>query len=166
MELAAYWTYIDNGEHMIGMDFRVNIGAYGNPWGAYKNLYRDNPVRMARGSEGSGGANYEVKVKIPSGETVDVLALTDALFYADEAEAKTIIEKLAFATNELVTYVAIGEKAEPIKIYAPNKKIFNFPGDEEPYWFQGAQLLQSHDEAGQNLADQVTTCHIAPLPQR
>lgn len=139
MELAAYWTYIDNGEHMIGMDFRANIGAYGNPWGAYKNLYRDNPVRTGLvDAKAAAGATYEVKVKIPStGETVDVLALTDALFYANEAEAKGIIEKLALATNELVSYVAIGEKAEPIKIYAPNKKIFNFPGDSEPYWFQG-----------------------------
>ncbi len=139
MELAAYWTYIDNGEHMIGMDFRANIGAYGTPWGAYKNLYRDNPVRTGLvDAKAAAGANYEVKVKIPStGETVDVLALTDQLFYANETDAKAIIEKLALATNELVPFVAIGEKAEPIKIYAPNKKIFNFPGDDEPYWFQG-----------------------------
>ena len=132
MELAAYWTYIDNGEHMIGMDFRANIGGYGHPWGAYKNLYRDNPVRTGLvDAKAPAGTNYEVKVKIPStGETVDVLALTDALFYASETEAKGIIEKLALATNELVSYVAIGEKAEPIKIYAPNKKIFNFPGED------------------------------------
>jgi hypothetical protein len=31
----------------------------------------------------------------------------------------------------------MGEKAEPIKIYAPGKKIVDFPGENEPYWFQG-----------------------------
>jgi peptide/nickel transport system substrate-binding protein len=139
MELAAYWTYLDNGEHMIGMDFRANIGGYGHPWGAYKNLYRDHPVRMGYlDPKAPAGSNYELKVKVAAtGETIDVLALTDQLFYATEAEAKVIVEKLALATNELVPFVAIGEKAEPIKIYAPNKKVFNFPGDEEPYWFQG-----------------------------
>ena len=77
-------------------------------------------------------------MKVPaSGETVDVLALTDQLFYATEKkDAKAIIEKLA-AHNELVPFFAIGEKAEPIKIYAPEKKIFGFPGENEPYWFQG-----------------------------
>ncbi len=139
MELSAYWQYLDNGEHMIGMDFRGNIGAYGHPWGAYKNLYRDAPIRVGLlDPKAPAGTTYEVKVTIPStGETVDVLALVDELFYADEERAKVIVEQLALATNELVPMVAIGEKAEPIKIYAPNRKIFNFPGDEEPFWFQG-----------------------------
>lgn len=139
MELAAYWQYIDTGQHQIAMDFRGNIGAYGHPWGAYKNLYRDHPIRLGMvDAKAAAGANYEVKVKLPSGETVDALALTDQLFYAtDEKEAKAIIEKLAAATNELVPFFAMGEKAEPIKIYAPEKKITGFPGENEPYWFQG-----------------------------
>jgi len=33
--------------------------------------------------------------------------------------------------------VAMGEKAEPIKIYAPGKKITGFPGPDEPYWYSG-----------------------------
>ena len=139
MELAAYWQYIDTGQHQIAMDFRGNIGGYGHPWGAYKNLYRDNPIRLGLvDAKAAAGANYDVKVKLPSGETVDALALTDQLFYAtDEKEAKAIIEKLAAATNELVPFFAMGEKAEPIKIYAPEKKITGFPGENEPYWFQG-----------------------------
>jgi peptide/nickel transport system substrate-binding protein len=139
MELAAYWQYIDNGEHMIGMDFRGNIGAYGSPWGAYKHIYRDNPTRLGLvDPKAPAGTTYEVKVKIATGETVDMLALIDQLFYTtDDKQATAIIEKLALGHNELVPSIAIGEKAEPIKIYAPGKKIVNFPSDEEPYWFQG-----------------------------
>lgn len=139
MDLAAYWNYIDGGEHMIGMDFRGNIGAYGHPWGAYKNLFRDNPTRLGFvDAKAAAGTNFEVKVKVPSGETVDCLALTDQLFTTmDTKEASAICDKLAQAVNELVPFAAMGEKAEPIKIYAPGKKIIDFPGENEPYWFQG-----------------------------
>lgn len=139
MDLAAYWDYINNGQHMIGMDFRGNIGAYGHPWGAYKNLFRDNPTRLGFvDAKAAAGTNFEVKVKIPSGEVVDALALTDQLFNTtDVKEASAICDKLAQAVNELVPFAAMGEKAEPIKIYAPGKKIIDFPAEDEPYWFQG-----------------------------
>jgi len=67
-----------------------------------------------------------------------VLDTIDRLFYTfDEAEQTQLIETLARVTNEFVPFVAMGEKAEPIKIYAPGKKITGFPGPDEPYWYSG-----------------------------
>lgn len=138
MELSAYWQYIDTGQHMIAMDFSGGI-EYGQPYGAYRQIYLVNPIRKGLvDAKAAAGTKYEVKVKIATGETVDVLDLIDQLFYAtDKKVATALVEKLAMAHNELVPFLGIGEKAEPIKIYAPAKKIVDFPGENEPYWANG-----------------------------
>ena len=67
-----------------------------------------------------------------------MLATIDELFYTfDEAKQRELIEILARVTNEFVPFVAMGEKAEPIKIYAPETKITGFPGVEAPFWYSG-----------------------------
>jgi len=138
MELSAYWQYIDNGEHMIAMDFRGGAD-FAQPWGAYRNLYISGNIRLGLvDPKAAAGAPFELKVTLASGEEVDVLDTIDRLFYTfDEAEQTQLIETLARVTNEFVPFVAMGEKAEPIKIYAPGKKITGFPGPDEPYWYSG-----------------------------
>jgi len=138
MELSAYWQYIDNGEHMIAMDFRGGAD-FAQPWGAYRNLYISGNIRLGLvDPKAPAGAPFELKVTLASGEEVDVLDTIDRLFYTfDEAEQTQLIETLARVTNEFVPFVAMGEKAEPIKIYAPGKKITGFPGPDEPYWYSG-----------------------------
>lgn len=138
MELSAYWQYIDNAEHMIAMDFRGGAD-FAQPWGVYRNLYISGNIRLGLlDPRAPAGSKYELTYTLASGEEVDVLATIDELFYAfNEDEQRALIETLARVTNEFVPFVAMGEKAEPIKIYAPGKKIVGFPGIDEPYWYSG-----------------------------
>jgi len=138
MELSAYWQYIDNAQHMIAMDFRGGAD-FATPWGAYRNLYISGNIRLGlKDPKAPAGSKYELVYTLSSGEEVDVLATIDELFYTfDEEEQTALIEKLARVTNEFVPFVAMGEKAEPIKIYAPGRKIVGFPGEDEPYWYSG-----------------------------
>ena len=149
------------------MDFRGNIGAYGSPWGAYKHIYVDSPIRLGLlDPKAPAGTKYEVKVKVPAtGETVDVLALIDQLFYANETEAKAIVEKLAYAHNELLPSVAIGEKAEPIKNLCAEQEGLQLPRRQRAILVPGVEFLLPHDEARQDLSHEVTRGRETQKPQ-
>jgi peptide/nickel transport system substrate-binding protein len=150
MELSAYWQYLDNAEHMIAMDFRGGAD-FATPWGAYRNLYISGNIRLGLlDPRAPAGTPYELTYTLASGEEVDVLATIDELFYTfDEAKQRELIEILARVTNEFVPFVAMGEKAEPIKIYAPEKKITGFPGVEAPFWYSGLNSYARLIKVGQ-----------------
>lgn len=140
MEYAAYNAYVKNGEHTVGFQFVGNI-SYGHPWGSYKNIYKDNMVQIGlKDPKSTSSSTSELKVKIGSGETIDVYETIDKLFYTiDRNEQVKLIEKLAQATNELMPILPIGEKTVPYKLYHTDTKITGYPTDPtDPHWFGGS----------------------------
>lgn len=141
MEISAYWQYMDNGEHMIGFDFRPGGLTYGvHPWEFYRSIYIDGQVRLGFKDPKLSGqiTTTSVKVKLPStGEEVDVVKLVDQLFYTkDRKQQVEIVKKLAEATNTLVPIMPIGEKTAPFKVY--NDRLV-YPTDSLlPEWYGGA----------------------------
>ncbi len=140
MEFAAYNDYLKAGQHTIGFQFLGNI-AYGHGWGAYKHLYKDNVVWVGLKDPKDNSAAYpDFKVKIGTGETVDVYKLIDEVFYTNEKNDQIkIIDKLALATNEFVPFYPIGEKTTPFKVYHTRTKLTGYPEDpKDPIWFGGS----------------------------
>lgn len=141
MEIASYWTYIDNGEGMISGDFRSGT-RYLGPWEAFRNLYIESANRM-----GIKPSNIDqmqpVVMTLNDGTEVNVDAQINTMFTStDEAEIQTAVRTLMQLTNEQAIFMPIGEKWSPMKFYDDN---FYYPNTDQsaPEWMDYGQRTMS-----------------------
>lgn len=113
MEGAAYDTHITSREHVVAIEFAPpsNI-LYNHPYGTYEQLYKGRTWLLGLQVD----SNNQILLEDKDGNKVDVLALTNSLFFAkDDAEVQSITKQLMSITDHNVLFIPYLEKGFPIR---------------------------------------------------
>ena len=143
MELAAYNSYIDRGDHMICIDDRGSSAQIG-AWECYVSLF--NWSRSRIGFEkyyGSGmdedGEIIPLKVTLRDGTEVNVTREIRLLNYGTEAEKQNSVELLMRLNNEQVYILPVATKYGPVRIM--DEDLTGYPEDPMHWVYSVGDLI-------------------------
>ncbi len=113
MEGAAYDEYITSGEHQVAIEFAPTSNIlYAHPYGTYQQLYKGRSWLFGLQPDENGS----IFLENPEGELVDVIALTNKLFFAQSEEELTeLTQELMTITDYNVLFIPYLEKGFPVR---------------------------------------------------
>lgn len=143
LELSAYWSYIEEGKHMICCDSRGGSPKMG-AWEAYSGIYEWSGLRTGIYQYYGAGKNEDgdiipLVIENDAGEEINVTETIRLMLYGTEDQKTESIETLMKLTNEKVYIIPLSEKYSPVKIY--NEKLAGYPDDNMNWVYNTGDML-------------------------
>lgn len=143
MELAAYNSFIDRGDHMICIDDRGSSSQIG-AWECYVSLFDWSRSRIGfEAYYGSGmdenGEIIPLEIALSDGTVVNVTREVRLLNYGTEEERQNSVEQLMRLNNEQVFVLPVATKYGPIRIM--DKDLKGYPEDPMHWVYSVGDLI-------------------------